>query len=167
MIFNPINQYIRLLQMKYIFLTLSFLMLSSCQDSKIISNEEVMTAFNNFFEILDHDLDAFDNLVTNDFFIFENSRRYSAEEFIEFVKTFDIVTSQRRFEGITIDTDHNSAHISLKHFGEFVVNTPGGKVKLEFEWLESCYLVKKAGELKFKFYFSEAIETNVTDLESN
>ncbi|MEC8724452.1 MAG: hypothetical protein VXX60_05530 [Bacteroidota bacterium] len=153
--------------MKYIFLTLSFLMLSSCQNSKIISNEEVMTAFNNFFEILDRDLDAFDNLVTDDFFIFENSRRYSAEEFIEFVKTFDIVTSQRRFEDITIDADYNSAHLSLKHFGEFVVNTPEGKVKLEFEWLESCYLVKKAGELKFKFYFSEAIETNVTDLESN
>ncbi|MEC8133970.1 MAG: hypothetical protein VX046_03880 [Bacteroidota bacterium] len=153
--------------MKYIFLTLSFLMLSSCQNSKTISNEEVMTAFNNFFEILDRDLDAFENLVTDDFFIFENSRRYSAEEFIEFVKTFDIVTSQRRFENITIDTDYNSAHLSLKLFGEFVVNTPEGKVKLEFEWLESCYLVKKAGELKFKFYFSEAIETNVTDLESN
>ena len=153
--------------MKNIFLTLSFLILSSCQNSKKISNEEVMTAFNNFFEILDRDLDDFDNLITDDFFIFENSRRYSAEEFIEFVKTFDIVSSQRRFEDITIDTDYNSAHLSLKHFGEFVVNTPEGKVKLEFEWLESCYLVKKAGELKFKFYFSEAIETNVTDLESN
>ena len=153
--------------MKYIFLTLSFLMLSSCQNSKMISNEEVMTAFNNFFEILDRDLDAFDNLITDDFFIFENSRRYSALEFIEFVKTFDIVSSQRRFEDITIDADYNSAHLSLKHFGEFVVNTPEGKVKLEFVWLESCYLVKKAGKLKFKFYFSEAIETNVTDLESN
>ena len=72
-----------------------------------------------------------------------------------------------RFEDIAVNTDYNSAHISLKHFGEFVVNTPEGKVKLEFEWLESCYLVKKAGKLKFKFYFSEAIETNLTDLESS
>ena len=72
-----------------------------------------------------------------------------------------------RFEDIAVDTDYNSAHISLKHFGEFVVNTPEGKVKLEFEWPESCYLVKKAGKLKFKFYFSEAIETNLTDLESS
>ena len=95
----------------------------------------MMTAFNNFLEILDRDLDDFDNLITDDFFIFENSRRYSAEEFIEFVKTFDIVSSQRRFEDITIDTDYNSAHLSLKHFGEFIVNTPEGKVKLEFEWL--------------------------------
>ena len=143
--------------MKNIFLSLLFLILSSCQNSKIISNEEVMTAFNNFFEVLDRDLDDFDNLITDDFFIFENSRSYSAKEFIEFVKTFDIVSSQRRFEDITIDTDYNSAHLSLKHFGEFIVNTPEGKVKLEFEWLESCYLVKKAEKLKFKFYFSEAI----------
>ena len=127
----------------------------------------MMTAFNNFFEILDRDLDDFNNLITDDFFIFENSRRYSAKEFMEFIKTFDIVSSQRRFEDITIDTDYNSAHLSLKLFGEFIVNNPEGKVKLEFEWLESCYLVKKAGELKFKFYFSEAIETNVTDLELN
>ena len=131
--------------MKNIFLSLPFLMLSSCQNSKIISNEEVMTAFNNFFEVLDRDLDDFDNLITDDFFIFENSRSYSAEELIEFVKTFDIVGSQRRFEDITIDTDYNSAHLSLKHFGEFIVNTPEGKVKLEFEWLESYYLIKRAG----------------------
>ena len=116
---------------------------------------------------MDRDLDDFDNLITGDFFIFENRHSYSAKKFIEFVKAFDIVSSQRRFEDITIDTDNNSAHLSLKHFGEFKVNTPGGKVKLEFEWLESCYLVKKAEKLKFKFYFSEAIETNVTDLESN
>ena len=127
----------------------------------------MMTAFNNFFEILDRDLDDFNNLITDDFFIFENSRRYSAEEFIEFVKTFDIVSSQRRFEDIAIDTDYNSAHLSLKQFGEFIVNTPEGRVKLNFEWLESCYLVKIAGQLKFKFYFSEAIESNVTNLESN
>ena len=131
------------------------------------SNFFIYNSINNFFEILDRDLDDFDNLITDDFFIFENSRRYSAEEFIKFVKTFDIVTSQRRFEDITIDTDYNSAHLSLKHFGEFIVNTPEGKVKLEFECLESCYLVKKAEKLKFKFYFSKAIENNVTDLESN
>ena len=135
--------------MKNILLALSFLMLNSCQNSKAISDEEVMTAFNNFFKILDRDLDDFNNLITDDFFIFENSRRYSAKEFVEFIKTFNIVSSQRRFEDITIDTDYNSAHLSLKHFGEFVVNKPEGKVKLEFEWLESCYLIKKAGKLKF------------------
>jgi nucleoid DNA-binding protein len=105
-------------------------------------------------------------MVTEDFFIFENSRRYSKEEFIEFVKTFDIVSSKRTFEDVIIDTDVNSAHISLKQFGEFIVNTPDGKTKLEFEWLESTYAVKVDNKMKFKFYFSEAIKTNTTNLES-
>ena len=125
-----------------------------------------MDSFNSFFEVLDNDLDNFESMVTEDFFIFENSRRYSKEEFIEFVKTFDIVSSKRTFEDIVIDTDVNSAHISLKHFGEFIVNTPTGKTKLEFEWLESTYAVKIDNKLKFKFYFSEAIKTNTTNLES-
>ena len=125
-----------------------------------------MDSFNSFFEVLDNDLDNFESMVTEDFFIFENSRRYSKDEFIEFVKTFDIVSSKRSFEDVVIDTDINSAHISLKHFGEFIVNTPTGKTKLEFEWLESTYAIKIYNKLKFKFYFSEAIKTNTTNLES-
>ena len=151
--------------MKKLLLLLS-LTIFACESPTKISEKEVMDSFNSFFEVLDNDLDNFESMVTEDFFIFENSRRYSKEEFIEFVKTFDIVSSKRTFEDIVIDTDVNSAHISLKHFGEFIVNTPTGKTKLEFEWLESTYAVKIDNKLKFKFYFSEAIKTNTTNLES-
>ena len=151
--------------MKKLLLLLS-LIIFACQSPTKISEKEVMNSFNCFFEVLDNDLDNFESMVTEDFFIFENSRRYSKEEFIEFVKTFDIVSSKRSFEDVVIDTDVNSAHISLKHFGEFIVNTPTGKTKLEFEWLESTYAVKIDNKLKFKFYFSEAIKTNTTNLES-
>ena len=151
--------------MKKLLLLLS-LVIFACESPTKISEKEVMDSFNSFFEVLDSDLDNFDSMVTEDFFIFENSRRYSKEEFIEFVKTFDIVSSKRTFEDIVIDTDVNSAHISLKHFGEFIVNTPDGKTKLEFEWLESTYAVKVDNKMKFKFYFSEAIKTNTTNLES-
>jgi len=151
--------------MKKLLLLLS-LIIFACQSPTKISEKEVMNSFNSFFEVLDNDLDNFDSMVTEDFFIFENSRRYSKEEFIEFVKTFDIISSKRSFEDVVIDTDVNSAHISLKHFGEFIVNTPTGKTKLEFEWLESTYAVKVDNKLKFKFYFSEAIKTNTTNLES-
>jgi len=151
--------------MKKLLLLLS-LTIFACESPTKISEKEVMDSFNSFFEVLDNDLDNFESMVTEDFFIFENSRRYSKEEFIEFVKTFDIVSSKRTFEDIVIDTDVNSAHISLKHFGEFIVNTPDGKTKLEFEWLESTYAVKVDNKLKFAFYFSEAIKTNTTNLES-
>ena len=151
--------------MKKLLLLLS-LIIFACQSPTKISEKEVMDSFNSFFEALDNDLDNFESMVTEDFFIFENSRRYSKDEFIEFVKTFDIVSSKRTFEDVVIDTDINSAHISLKHFGEFIVTTPTGKTKLEFEWLESTYAVKIDNKLKFKFYFSEAIKTNTTNLES-
>ena len=145
-------------------LLLSALFIFACQKPKKISKKEVMDTFETFFEVLDNDLDSFDSMVTDDFFIFENSRRYTKKEFIDFVKSFDIISSKRKFEDITIDSDFNSAHISLKQFGEFIINTPEGKVKLEFEWLESTYLVKVDGKLKFKFYFSEAIKTNSSNL---
>ena len=151
--------------MKKLLLLLS-LVIFACESPTKISEKEVMDSFNSFFEVLDSELDNFDSMVTEDFFIFENSRRYSKEEFIEFVKTFDIVSSKRTFEDVIIDTDVNSAHISLKQFGEFIVNTPDGKTKLEFEWLESTYAVKVDNKMKFKFYFSEAIKTNTTNLES-
>ena len=145
-------------------LFLSALFIFACQKPKKISKKEVMDTFEAFFEVLDNDLDSFDSMVTDDFFIFENSRRYTKKEFIDFVKSFDIISSKRKFEDITIDSDFNSAHISLKQFGEFIINTPEGKVKLEFEWLESTYVVKVEGKLKFKFYFSEAIKTNSSNL---
>ena len=148
---------------KIIFL-ITFVILSSCKSPEKISEEEVLTAFDNFFDVLDNDLDNFSSVVTDDFFIFENSRRYNKEEFVDFVKTFDIVNSKRSFENIEVDSDINSAHISLTQFGEFIVNTSSGKVKLEFEWLESTYLIKSNDEIKLKFYFSEAIKTNTTPL---
>jgi hypothetical protein len=145
---------------------LSALFVLACQKPEKISEKEVMDTFETFFEVLDNDLDSFSSMVTDDFFIFENSRRYSKDEFIDFVKSFDIISSERKFEDITIDSDYNSAHISLKQFGEFVINTPEGKAKLEFEWLESTYAVKEGNSLKFKFYFSEAIKTNTTILDA-
>ena len=146
-------------------LLLFTLSIFACQSPTKVSKEEVMDTFETFFEVLDHDLSSFDSVVTDDFFIYENSRHYTKAEFIDFVKTFDIVSSKRKFEDVVIDSDYNSAHIALKQLGEFIVNTPEGKVKLEFEWLESTYAVKVDGKLKFKFYFSEAIKTNTTNLE--
>ena len=62
-------------------------------------------------------------------------------------------------KNIKIDTDLNSAHISLEHTGEFELETPtpGGVTFLSYEWLESAFLIKENGKLKFKFYFSEQI----------
>ena len=51
---------------KIIFL-ITFVILSSCKGPEKISEEEVLTAFDNFFDVLDNDLDNFSAVVTDDF----------------------------------------------------------------------------------------------------
>lgn len=145
--------------MRYIFLSILLSIFVSCGQSKKISEKEVMETLNEFFYLIDNDIDKIRNYLTEDFMIFEVSRKWNAEEFIEYVKGFGKFESKRNFKNIKIDTDLNSAHISLEHTGEFELETPtpGGVTFLSYEWLESAFLIKENGKLKFKFYFSEQI----------
>jgi hypothetical protein len=104
-----------------------------------------MEVFNEFFYLLDNDVDKIRDYLSEDFMIFEVSRKWDTEEFIEFVKGFGEFESKREFENIIIDTDLNSAHIILRHTGEFELEkpTPDGTTFLSYEWLESAYLIKK------------------------
>jgi hypothetical protein len=141
-----------------ILLATIILPVSCVNEIQKITEEEVRTAFDELFIAVDENPNAFRELVTEDFIIFENSRRYNTDEFIEFISGLNVDEKKRTFKNIIIDTDINSAHITLDHHGEFIVNTPEGKQKIVVDWLESVYLVKEKGELKFKFYFSEAIK---------
>ena len=78
-------------------------------DSNKVSESDVKEKLDEIFQIVDNDVDRFGEIVTDDFFIFENSKRYNTEEFIDFVKSFDIIESKREFKNIEIDTDFNSA----------------------------------------------------------
>ena len=93
--------------MRYIFLSLLVSLLVSCEQSKEISEKEVMETFNEFFYLLDNDIDKIRNYLSEDFMIFEVSRKWNAEEFIEFVKRFGKFQSKRSFKNIKIDTDLN------------------------------------------------------------
>ena len=145
--------------MKFIYIFFLFPLLISCKDSKKISDKEVMKTLNEFFYFLDNDVDKIRDYLSEDFMIFEVSRKWDTEEFIEFVKGFGEFESKRDFKNVIIDTDLNSAHITLEHTGEFELKkpTPEGITHLSYEWLESAYLIKENGKLKFKFYFSEQI----------
>lgn len=137
----------------------SLLFLTCNQPEKKISEQEVLKTFNELFYYLDNDVDKMKDYLADDFMIFEVSRKWNTDEFIEYVKGFGKFESKREFKNIVINTDINSAHISLEHKGEFELETPmpNGETHLSFEWLESAYLVKEDGKLKFKFYFSEEI----------
>ena len=145
--------------MRPLFLSLLLSLFISCEQPKKISEKEVMETFNEFFYSLDNDVDKIRDYLSEDFMIFEVSRKWNTDEFIEFVKGFGKFESKRDFRNIKIDTDLNSAHISLEHTGEFELEkpTPDGATFLSYEWLESAYLIKENGKLRFKFYFSEQI----------
>jgi|TARA_Y100000996_G_scaffold367006_1_gene312592 hypothetical protein len=145
--------------MRPFFLSLLLSLFISCEQPKKISEKEVMETFNEFFYSLDNDVDKIRDYLSEDFMIFEVSRKWNTDEFIEFVKGFGKFESKRDFRNIKIDTDLNSAHISLEHTGEFELEkpTPDGATFLSYEWLESAYLIKENGKLRFKFYFSEQI----------
>ena len=141
---------------------MSFFM--ACNMPENISDQEANNTLDTLFEIVDNDIDRFGDIVTDDFFIFENSRTYTKDEFVDYVKSFGEFEAKRSFEDVVIDTDQNSAHLSLKQHGEFIVTTPEGKIQMIFDWLESVYMVKEQEQLKVKFYFSEAINDTIISL---
>ena len=132
------------------------------------NEQEVKDKFDEFFGVLsvdNPDKNKLFELVTDDYFIFENQKKYTMEEFIEFVSTFKTLEDNWELSDFEIDIDKNSAHASLRNVGKFLVETDSGNVIMDFDWLESAYLVREGGELKFDFYFSDAIKESVTKVD--
>ena len=150
--------------MKEIILTITISFFMACNMPENISDQEANSTLDTLFEIVDQDIDRFGDIVTDDFFIFENSRTYTKYEFVDYVKSFGEFEAKRSFEDVVIDTDQNSAHLSLKQHGEFIVTTPEGKIQMIFDWLESVYMVKEQEQLKVKFYFSEVVNDTIISL---
>lgn len=146
------------------------LLFISCQQPtpEKISTQEVVDKLDEFFatiSVKNTDKDKVYELITDDYYIFENQKKYTMPEFQEYVASFDTLEDEWTLTNLDIDTDINSAHVTLNNTGKFKVNTPDGPIQMDFEWLESAYLVKQDGVLKFKFYFSEVVTSSITPLE--
>ena len=154
--------------MKNIFLLTFFIFSCNSFNQTQITEQEVKDKFYEFFEVLsvnNPDKNKLYELVTDDYFIFENQKKYSMEEFIQFVSNFKTIEDEWEFSEFEIDIDQNSAHVSLRNVGKFLVETDSGNVIMNFDWLESAYLIRDEGELKFDFYFSDAVKGSITKVE--
>ena len=154
--------------MRYFFLLIFFIFSCNSSNQPDITEQEVKDKFDEFFGVLsvnNPDKNKLYELVTDDYFIFENQKKYSMEEFIEFVSTFKTLEDNWELSDFEIDIDKNSAHASLRNVGKFLVETDSGNVIMNFDWLESAYLIREGGELKFDFYFSDAIKESVTKVD--
>ncbi|MFL2997118.1 MAG: hypothetical protein ACJZ00_08280 [Cytophagales bacterium] len=137
--------------MRYFFLLIFFIFSCNSSNQTDITEQEVKDKFDEFFGVLsvdNPDKNKLYELVTDDYFIFENQKKYSMEEFIEFVSTFKTLEDNWELSDFEIDIDKNSAHASLRNVGKFLVETDSGNVIMNFDWLESAYLVREGRRTK-------------------
>ena len=125
--------------MRYFFLLIFFIFSCNSSNQTDITEQEVKDKFDEFFGVLsvdNPDKNKLYELVTDDYFIFENQKKYTMEEFIEFVSTFKTLEDNWELSDFEIDIDKNSAHASLRNVGKFLVETDSGNVIMDFDWLE-------------------------------
>ena len=146
--------------MKKIMILLVAFLLNGCTSNQKISEEEVMNTLLGMFDsfsVESSNKENFHNWVTDDYVLYEMGRTFTASEFLEFASSFNTIEDDWELSDMTISIDDKTAHAYFKNKGRFVTLNDGQKTLLNYEWLESAYMVKVDGKLKIKFYFSAAI----------
>ena len=148
-------------------LLIAFL-LNGCTSNQKISEEEVMNTLLGMFDsfsVESSNKENFYNWVTDDYVLYEMGRTFTASEFLEFASSFNTIEDDWELSDVTISIDDKTAHAYFKNKGRFVTLNDGQKTLLNYEWLESAYMVKVDGKLKIKFYFSDAINQSSQQID--
>ena len=146
--------------MKKIMILSINLLLFGCTSNQRITEEDIMNTLLGMFDsfsVESSDKDNFYNWVTDDYLLYEMGKTFTASEFLEFASSFNTIEDDWELSDMKISIDNNSAHVYFKNKGRFVTLNNGQKTLLNYEWLESAYMVKVDGKLKIKFYFSDTI----------
>ena len=146
--------------MKKIMILLLPFLLNGCTSNQKKSEEDVKNTLLGMFDsfsVESSNKENFYNWVTDDYVLYEMGRTFTASEFLEFASSFNTIEDDWELSDMTISIDDKTAHAYFKNKGRFVTLNDGKKTLLNYEWLESAYMVKVDGKLKIKFYFSDAI----------
>jgi len=146
--------------MKKIMILSMNLLLFGCTSNQRITEEDIMNTLLGMFDsfsVESSDKDNFYNWVTDDYLLYEMGKTFTASEFLEFASSFNTIEDDWELSDMKISIDNNSAHAYFKNKGRFLTLNNGQKTLLNYEWLESAYMVTVDGKLKIKFYFSDTI----------
>ena len=135
------------------------LIVSTSLWTESLSEDEVISKLNQFFELLDlevYEKEKVSTILTDDFLIFEMGKAWNMDEFDEFIKEAFKTTISTNWvlSNYVVSIDDNSAHISYVNDGVF--ETIDNELVIS-NWLESVYLVREEGELKLKFLQSDLV----------
>jgi hypothetical protein len=142
-----------------------FLMLgctvSSTKNSEM-AEQQVIQVMERFFEILDvdnYERNLLEEVVTEDFKIFEAGEVMDIERFHAFVTHVDpnvapLSETSWTLSEFDISLDNNSAHVSYINRGIF---KHGDEMTAKLHWMESAYLIKQADNYKIRFLNSNVV----------
>ena len=154
--------------MKKIILLSATILLCNCSNYQKITEQDVKDTILGMFDsfsVESSDKNNFYNYVTDDYLLYEMGRTFNASEFIDFANSFNTIEDDWELSDMKITIDQESAHAYFKNKGRFVTLNDGKKTLLNYEWLESAYMVRVDGKLKIKFYFSDSINQSSEDID--
>ena len=141
-----------------------------------ISEKDTVKTLESFFSALsveNYGNGDLENIVTEDFVIFEMGQRFTLPQFKEFLASAnytDWVSTRWVLSNHTITSAQESSHIFYQNDGVFIFPSASDPEKLSKQqnmWLESARVVKEGEILKLKFLQSEnvtRVETDLNDL---
>ena len=157
--------------MKSLILVTSFSFLSiflmmgcsvSATKNSEMAEQQVIQIMERFFEILDvdnYERNLLEEVVTEDFKIFEAGEVMDIERFHAFVTHVDpnvapLSETSWSLSEFDISLDNDSAHVSYINRGIF---KHGDEMSARLHWMESAYLIKKIDGYKIRFLNSNVV----------
>ena len=157
----------KLVKIKFLILLL-FQPIAHCGEPFLINESLVLDALKNFYHVLDinnYDKEKLQNIVTDDFLVFEASSKMNIDDFHSFLTHKDpnaepLVETTWKLSDFRIYISDNSAHASYMNRGIF---QHGTSLRVTVHWMESALLTNENGKLKMKFLNSNLITKNVEE----
>ena len=134
---------------------------SSTKNSEM-AEQQVIQTMERFFEVLDvdnYEQNLLEEVVTEDFKIFEAGEVMDIERFHAFVTHVDpnvapLSDTSWTLSEFDISLDNNSAHVSYINRGIF---KHGDEMTAKLHWMESAYLIRQTDGYKIRFLNSNVV----------